>query len=140
MLGWTQLVPCVPHYSIIQCKETQYKTSNKNNFNTRHRTSPLDPLDLGQSVWITGRRDSGVVIKPAETPKSYLVSTPTGCIRRNRQHLTTIPESHSDPDITVQTPEENNIIQPLPTDNQTTRSGRLSFPPNHLISDPVWNT
>jgi len=54
----TQLVPSVPDYSIIQDKETQYKTNNKNNFHTCHRASPLDPLDLGQSVWITGRRDN----------------------------------------------------------------------------------
>ena len=34
---------------------------------------------------------------PAATPRSYLVSTPTGSVR---QHLTVAPESHGDPDST----------------------------------------
>jgi len=93
----SQLAPCAPVFNIRK-------------YDKRHVTrttliliimQALDPLDPGQSVWVTRRRESGVVMQPAETPRSYLVSTPTGCIKRNRQHLTTIPESCNDPDITV---------------------------------------
>ena len=52
-------------------------------------------------------------MQPAETPRSYVVSIPTGSIRRNRQHLTAIPESHSDHDIT-NIPEQTIAVQPLP--------------------------
>ena len=62
-----------------------------------------------------------------------------GSIKRNRQHLTAIPESHSNHDITNM-PEQAIAVQPPRTDIQTTRSGRLSVPPHRLISDPDWNT
>ena len=50
---------------------------NKANFDVRHRADVLDPLDPGQSVWITGRRDSGIVVQPTEASRFYLVSTQT---------------------------------------------------------------
>jgi len=62
--------------------------------------------------------NSGVITQPAETPRSYVVSTPTGNIRRNRQHLSAIPESHSDHD-TTNMPEQTISVQPPPTDIQT---------------------
>ena len=99
----SQLVSCVPDYSVIQHKEAQYKTTSRKIFNTCHHASPLEPLDLGQSVGITGRGDSGVVIQPAETPRSSVVLTSTGCIRRDCQYLTKVPELHSDPDNTIDT-------------------------------------
>ena len=140
----SQLLPSVPDYSIVRERETKQQNDNKANFNTRHRARNLEPLDPGQPVWITGRRDSGVVIQPAETPRSYLVSTPTGTVRRNRQQLTLIPVpgesfmSHSavsEPDVT----EPDVTIQTSSSNTQMTRSGRLSVPPNRLISDPNWN-
>ena len=32
--------------------------------------------------------------RPAEAPRSYLVDTPTGTVRRNRHHLVTLPSSN----------------------------------------------
>ena len=123
----SQLVPSVPDYNIIDNKETQYKNDNKRNFDSHHRVIPLDPLDSGQSLWITGRRNSGVVIQPAATPRLYVVSTPTGSVRRNCQHLTVVPESHRDPDVPehANAPEHNMVVEPSSTEMQITRSGRL---------------
>ena len=129
----SQLKPSVPDYAEVREKEVKRKTDNKTNFDIRHRADLLDPLDPGQSVWITGRRDSGIVVQPTEAPRSYLVSTPTGIIRRNRQHLTTIPEDNSCSD-TARAGSDVTVR------SQTTRSGRTSVPPKRLISDPQWNT
>ena len=35
---------------------------------------------------------NGKVVSPADTPKSYIVETDSGTVRRNHQHLTVIPE------------------------------------------------
>ena len=134
----SQLQPSVPNYTVVCEKEAKLKSENKNNFDIRHHANVLDPLDPGQSVWITGRRDSGIVMQPTEAPRSYLVSTPTGIVRRNRQHLTTIPEGNLNSD--AHKGDSNVIVQPPNTTVQTTRSGRVSVPPKRLIADPQWNT
>ena len=128
-----QLKPSVPDYAEVREKEVKRKTDNKTNFDVRHGADLLDPLDPGQSVWIAGRRDSGIVVQPTEAPRSYLVSTPTGIVRRNHQHLTTIPEDNSCSD-TARAGSDVTVR------SQTTRSGRTSVPPKRLISDPQWNT
>ena len=69
----SQLIPSIPDYNVIHHKETQYKDSNKHNFDSRHHVIPLDPLDSEQPVWIKGRRGSGVITQPAETPRLYVV-------------------------------------------------------------------
>ena len=37
------------------------------------------------------RREPSVVSRPAAAPRSYLVDTPTGTVRRNRHPLVTLP-------------------------------------------------
>ena len=71
------------------------KASMKRNFDIHHRANTLDPLSPGQQVWISGRRDSGVVVEQSQSPRSYIVATPTGDVRRNRRHLTRIPDSEN---------------------------------------------
>ena len=47
-------------------------------------------------VWITSEDDQveGRVVSPAKSPiaRSYVVDTPTGVVRRNRQHWNVAPE------------------------------------------------
>ena len=78
----SQLQPSVPEYSVVHEKET---ANIKRNFDVRHRANILDPLLPGQQVWISGRRDSGVIVEQSQSPRSYIVSTPTGDLRRNRR-------------------------------------------------------
>ena len=48
----------------------------------------LDPLLPGQRVWMSGRRDSGVIVAQfLLLDHNYIVvSTPIGEMQRNRQH------------------------------------------------------
>ena len=65
----------------------------------------LDPLLPGQQVWMLGRRDSGVIVAELLSPDhNYIVSTPIGEMRRNRQHLTKILDSENSDSRPDQTP------------------------------------
>ena len=91
----SQLQPSIPEYSVVSEKEAMRKANIKRNFDVRHRANTLDPLPAGQQVWISGRRDGGVIVEQSQSPRSYIVSTPTGDLRRNRRHLTQIPDSEN---------------------------------------------
>ena len=43
-------------------------------------------------MWISDSRKLGTVKEKAYTPRSYIVQTPAGQLRRNRRHLRFIPE------------------------------------------------
>ena len=56
------------------------------------RTLPESPEN--QAVWVKGQGQSGYqlpgqISQPATTPRSYIVETPSGELRRNRSHLRT---------------------------------------------------
>ena len=53
-------------------------------------------------------------MSPANSPRSYLVDTPTGTIRRNRQHLNVAPTQPSESTRTQTETEQS-------TDSETTR-------------------
>jgi len=137
----SQLQPSVPDYTVVCEKEIKVKHNAKKNFDIRHRANILEPLLPGQQVWILGRRDSGVIVEQTEIPRSYHVSTPTGVIRRNRRHLKLIPETENSDSRPEQTPDrQENVVPTQNVTRPTTRSGRVSVPPNRLIADPNWNT
>ena len=71
-------------------------------------------LSIGSEVWVTnldGKREPtrGVVSSPAETPRSYVVHTPSGPLRRNSHHLRPVPE------------EKSASKEPVPEDGQLPR-------------------
>ena len=136
----SQLQPSVPEYSVVCEKETMRKANIKRNFDVRHRANTLETLLPGQQVWIFGRRDGGVVVDQSQSPRSYIVSTPTGDLRRNRRHLTQIPDSENSDSRSEQTPQQEMVVPTESTTRSTTRSGRASIPPNWLIADPQWNS
>ena len=86
-------------------------------------------------MWISGRRDSGVVVEQSQP----IVSTPTGDLRRNRRHLTMIPHSGSSDTSSEQTRLLEIAVPTESTISQTT-SGRVSIPPKQLMADPQWNS
>ena len=90
----TQMIPQWPYLRSFQQRESQYKQQQEAHYNKRHRTQPLPSIPNDEQVWvkIETHKDLGKVISPANTPKSYMVETDSGTVRRNRQHLTVIPE------------------------------------------------
>ena len=79
-------------------KNESFKKKQERDYNRRHRVREVPSLPDDAAVWVTSgnRPISGRVITAANTPRSYLVETPTGCIRRNQQHLNIVPDSITD--------------------------------------------
>ena len=133
----------------LQDKQEEIKRKQKKTYDRYHRARPLGILQPGDSVWVQDAKTSGTVIKQTDSPRSYLVRTPTSCLRRNRRHLVPTPNEHTSvtdsPSTSCQdrrslSPEEQPkekspnvmrlpVAQPVTT---ITRSGRLSAPPKRL--------
>lgn len=102
----TKLDPKWPDLQAFRMKEEKGRHRQAKNYNLRHRSRPLPKLTAGQKVWITTERNTGAVVGSASTPRSYMVETDRGLLRRNRSHL-----------------------RPIGT---VTRSGRVTKPPDKL--------
>ena len=83
-------------------------------------------LQLGKHVWIKDTVERGTVVSSADTPRSYIVETPGGTLRRNRFHLSPTPVA---PEIAINLPymstEPNTLVDttrtpvsPKPQDQQ----------------------
>lgn len=120
--------PEVPNLEEVKERDALLKNRQKRNFDKHHGTRELPLLNSGQLVWLP---ESGVTANVGEqvAPRSYLVNTPQGQIRRNRRNLILIPNT---PNTTVAT-------NPSPSCSPSVRkSTRMSCPPKRLISDPNW--
>ena len=78
-----------PHITDFKTLEHKFKASQKRGYDRRHRVRelPVLPKQLPVLVETQGRQVPGEVVQPAGTPRSYLVETPTGEVRRNRSHI-----------------------------------------------------
>ena len=89
----TQLTPDWTFVEEFKSRNRQFKESQKQEYDRRHGVHNLSPLPRDSEVWITSsdQPTPGVVVRPADTPRSYIVDTPAGQVRRNRQHLNRVP-------------------------------------------------
>ncbi len=101
--GLPQLTECYlpswPYLRRFRALNQKFKKQQEHYYNQRHRTRPLPPIPDDTPVWIrTGSRQTlGDTLSRAETPRSYITTTPTGEVRRNRQHLVPVengPTTH----------------------------------------------
>lgn len=137
------LDPALPDSHAVALKEKEKRAMDAQHYNRRHRTRTLRGLSPGQEVWVTDHRTSGRVIGNHTTPRSYLVDTPQGTVRRNRHHLIPMqasPEQNNgealelpSPDI----PDQSSAEPPPQTVSNTpstprTRSGRVVVRPTRL--------
>lgn len=103
-------------------------------------------LQPGEHVWVKDMSERGTVVSTAGTPRSYLIDTPRGTLRRNRFHLSPTPNSpviSSDlPDLTemqasshsaglMVTPESQKVCQPTAQGTRRYPS-RIRAPPGYL--------
>lgn len=92
----------------IADRDARQKLQQKANFDRRHKARELSTLQPGQPVWISDKREYGKIVKKAEEPRSYIVETQKGTVRRNRFHLVPaheIPNSRTDaPDVEIALP------------------------------------
>ncbi|KAK0148358.1 hypothetical protein N1851_011319 [Merluccius polli] len=145
----TSLRPRWPNVNSYRKSEKQAKKKQQQCYNLRHRARPLHLLQPGQNVWLPRENKKGTVIQHATTPRSYIIHTDEGQVRRNRTHMRAIqhpqpcqttpdtPDKDSEPGNTdTLTPVIRETIRHTITDGTNTPyvtfSGRASRPPVRL--------
>lgn len=97
------LTPAWPDLKAFELKDKELKRKQAEGYNTRHRAKEKEPLQPGQRVWIKNIPRTGVVSGSAATPRSYVVDTSNGSLRRNRSHLRVVPSPSTTPDPGIRT-------------------------------------
>ena len=89
------LVPNWPYLSDFRKRNKEFKQKQKQDFDHRHRVKELPSLP---DVFVTtdGHNTSGRVVDTADTPRSHVVETPSGLLRRNRSQLNVVPNTQQD--------------------------------------------
>ncbi|XP_046348751.2 uncharacterized protein K02A2.6-like [Haliotis rufescens] len=90
-------LPCHPtqlqskHVDVKRFKQTESvkKLIMKDQYDHHHNVRPMSELKPGDCVWVN--QSESKVVGKADTPRSYIVSTPKGEVRRNRCDLKLIP-------------------------------------------------
>ena len=108
-----------PNWSYLpQFKQVnaQFKRKRKEDFDRRHCAQEQPEIPDGSEVIITTDKEptDDRVIEPTESPRSYLVKTPSGAVCRNRSHLNIIPNPTSESD-----PETGTPLRRIVTRSQT---------------------
>ena len=86
------LMPEWTYLTDFHKKNAEFK-KQKENFDNRHRVHSLPEIPDDAEAWVNSGPVPvrGRIVTSSESPRSYLVSTPTGEVRRNRIHLNIMP-------------------------------------------------
>ena len=128
----TQLTPGWPYLTQFRKNNAEFKNTQKEAYDHRHRVKTQHPIEEGSDIWVTtnGKRQEGTVVDTGHTPRSYIVVTPSGDIRRNRTQLNVIPLPEPEEDVPPDTPEPETEQRPkIVTRSQT---GTVIRPPDRL--------
>ena len=103
----SMLVPKWSYLNVFKQKNAHFKTMQKKQFDRRHRVKESSPIPDDADVWITSESVPvpGRVVSPGETPRSYVVETPSGQLQRNRSQLNVAPNETSSTEL--QTPQSS---------------------------------
>ena len=71
----------------LKQKEEVYRTNQQRNHDQRHKAKEQSKLKTGEAVWIRDQDRMGKVLTPSRSPRSYIVQTEKGTLRRNRAAL-----------------------------------------------------
>ena len=78
------LIPKLPDYEQLRKSEKAYRAKMAQTYDQRHGVVEGDNLSPGDKVWIPDQHTEGTVVKAHETPRSFIILTPKGNVRRNR--------------------------------------------------------
>ena len=95
----SMLEPQWPDLASVCAKERQYKQQQKANFDRHHNARELPALKQGTEVWVRDMKQTGTVAEKAQTPRSYVIQTEDGMLRRNRRHLVPMGQDQVPPAI-----------------------------------------
>ena len=99
----TPLSPSTPSFPELERKESIQKQKQRMTYNNRHAAKEVSPLQKGKTVYIKDMKKSGTVIDNHHNPRSFIIQTDSGVIRRNRTHLVPTNENNSPADTTKTT-------------------------------------
>lgn len=80
-----ELKPETPDRDHIRRKEKEYRAKMKFDYDHRHKVVEGKELSPGDRIWIPDLKEEGTVIKPHESPRSVIIQTQNGQVRRNRR-------------------------------------------------------
>ncbi|GFO26000.1 Pol polyprotein [Plakobranchus ocellatus] len=146
----------LPNLPSLLEKEGKYREQQRSGYNKRHSAKQASELQPGDYVFIKDLKRQGSVLTRHQNPRSYIICTDQGTIRRNRSHLVATPASSSSPALVstqvreqsspghhVSTPRTPHSPRPSPTavsegnsetQPRVSRSGRPINPPKrHTI-------
>ena len=120
----------VPEWSYLkEFREAnqKFKEQQKRDYDRRHRVRSLPEIPDNTDVWITtdDLNIPGRTVRLADTPRSYLVQTPTGELRRNRSQINVNPVPET------QLTQPSNAIPRSPIVTRS-RTGTAIIPPKRL--------
>ena len=75
----------------LRDRQENIKTRQTVDYDRYHRAQSFSTLCAGDHVWVQYAKIGGTVVGKAGLPRSYLVQTPTTCLRRKRRHLAPTP-------------------------------------------------
>lgn len=83
------LIPDWPYLPSFKDHDRKQKEVQKKNYDQRHRVRDLPLLPDRTPVWVDHRdtRMPGEIVRQDQAPRSYVVETQSGTVRRNRRHL-----------------------------------------------------
>ena len=105
-------------------REANYREKQAKTFDRKHRSILLPQLHKGDNVWVRDQERDGIIVKKTSSPRSYLVETEKGIIRRNRSAL-----------VSSQSPAKSIEEPRLPWSPQSIRSTEppVSSPPPNIL-------
>ena len=89
----TQLQPKWPDLDKLNETERSYRHKQQAYYNARHHAKPLPQLYPGQEVKIKTHAQPGIVVEKSQSPRQYVIATPTTEVKRNRVQITPLPPS-----------------------------------------------
>ena len=136
-------------------KDIAYREKQAAQYDKRHAAKALPELKPGEKVWHRDTQREATVVTKSNTPRSYVVTTQDGSLRRNRRALIPLHEGRKlddePPDFPQSTstqlaePKISQTVEPTTTpprrksttdgrsprrgQHYTTASGRISKPP-----------
>ena len=135
--------PMIPDHAVVTDRDKKEKERQTKNFNSHHGVRPLPVLQSGSTAYVKDRDSTGTVLREV-APRSYLVDTPDGVVRRNRRHLIESDTSQEEQAHENQPGQsEDATVGDSPRDtglrrySTRLRSGGVIKPPDRL--DNSWN-
>ena len=99
------LIPKWPDMEKLRENDDIQRMQQHTRYNIKHRARLLPQLSAGTSVAIANNDEKDIVQKKKNSPRHYVVQTPTSTLRRNRVHLVPLPDTSESTQVSKDCPE-----------------------------------